>query len=142
MIFRGKIISSSRLLLDTMVKSEYRIKLLMVQLDIFMPTFKKIIRAAELPDGWARDFTNPDQLVVVTISDTDQVAEIAGQHRLGGGINLAAPSHADKLALQAMPLSAQKQMYEQAILRASNQPGHKVSKADIIAGTLKRSHNG
>ena len=125
-----------------MVKSEYRKNKLMVQLDSFMPTFKKIIRAAELPVDWARDFTNPDQLVVVTISDTDQTAEIAGQHRLGGGINLAAPSHADKLALKAMPLGAQKQMYEAAILRAAGQSGRKVSKADIIAGALKRSNNG
>ncbi len=106
-----------------------------------MPTFKKIIRAAELPVDWAREFNNPDQLVVVTISDTDQSAQITGQHRLGGGINLSAPSEADKLALQAIPLSAQKLMYEQAILRASTKVGRKVSKADIIAGALKLSRN-
>ena len=107
-----------------------------------MPTFKKIIRAAELPVDWAREFTNPDQLVVVTISDNDQAVALAGQHQLGAGINLAAPSKADKVALRAMPLSAQRQMYEQAIQRASNQAGRKVSKADIIAGALKLPHNG
>ncbi len=107
-----------------------------------MPTFKKVIRAGELPVDWAGKFTNPDQLVVVTISDTDQATQIAGQHRLEDGINLAAPGEADKVSLRVMPLSQQKQVYETAIQRAASQPGRKVSKADIIAGALKLSHNG
>jgi len=114
----------------------------MVQLDIFMPTFKKIIRAAELPVDWAREFTNPDQLVVVTIRDTESATVLAGQHRLDGGINLAAPSEADKVALRSMPLSAQKHIYETAIQRESNQSGRKLSKADIRTSALKLPHNG
>ena len=107
-----------------------------------MPTFQKIMRAAELPDGWARDFTDPDQLVIVTISDTDQAVGIDSQHHLESGINLAAPSHADKLALRSMPPALQTQLYEAAILRAASQGGRKVSKADIITGALKCSRNG
>ncbi len=132
----------SRLLSGAVVKYRQLTNMIMYQLDRVMPVIKKIVKAAELPADWARDFTNPDQLVVVTISDTDQSATLAGQHRLGGEINLAAPSDSDKAALQAMPLSQQKQMYESAILRAAAQDGCKVSKADIITGALKTSRNG
>ena len=114
----------------------------MIQMDKVMPVIRKIIKAAELPADWARDFANPDQLVVVTISDMDQTKQITGQHRLATEINLAAPDEREKAALQAMPLSQQKKLYEAAILQAAAQDGRKVSKADIISGALKITRNG
>ncbi len=106
-----------------------------------MPMFRKVIKAAELPSGWAGDF-NPEQLVVVTISDDVQNPAISGRQRLGHQINLAAPSPADKAALSAMGRDGQKALYEDAILRASAQPGHKISKEQIKAAALKLPFNG
>ena len=96
-----------------------------------MTVIRKIIRAAELPADWAHDFANPDQLVVVTISDANQTARIAG-------INLAAPDESEKAALEAMPPGQQKKLYEAAILQAAVQEGCKVSKAEIISAARKK----
>ena len=113
----------------------------MVQFDILIPSFKKIIRASELPNDWAFEFSNPDQLVVVTISNNDQAARLADQVLIGNKINLAAPSEAGRLSLRAMPLSAQKEIYSSAILHAASQAGGMVSKQDIKTAALKLPNN-
>jgi len=121
----------ARLLWPVVVKSGQAENINPVQPDKVMTIIKKIIRAAELPDGWAHDFANPDQLVVVTISEANQTARIAG-------INLAAPDESEKAALKAMPPGQQKKLYEAAILHAAAQEGRKLSKADIISSALKK----
>ena len=113
----------------------------MVQFDILIPSFKKIIRASELPNDWAFEFTNPDQLVVVTIRNNDQAARLADQQMIGNKLNLAAPSKADRLSLRAMPLSMQEEIYSSAILHAASQAGRKVSKQDIKVDALKLPNN-
>ena len=45
-------------------------------------------------------------------------------------------------ALAAMGRDGQKALYEDAILRASAQPGHKISKDQIKAAALKLPING
>ena len=105
-----------------------------------IPTFQKIIRASELPVDWAFEFSNPNRLVVVTVRNSESDAVLFGQHQLGRKINLAAPSDRDKSALKAMDLPTQVNLYQSMILRASAQPGRKVSKSDIKAAALNRPH--
>lgn len=108
--------------------------MLMIQVD-FMPTVKKIIKASELPQGWSADFTDPDRLVTVTISDVDDTASAYV-------INLAAPSETDRKTLAAMSLPEQKELYEQAILKASGEPGRKISHDEIKRTARKLTLHG
>jgi len=115
--------------------------------DIFMhefqnhiPIFQKIIRASELPLDWAFEYSNPNKLVVVTVRNSESGAVLSGQQQLGVKINLAAPSDRDKSALMAMDLPTQVNLYQSMILKASAQPGRKVSKSDIKAAALKLPH--
>jgi len=109
----------------------------MQQIDQYIPAFKKIIKAAELPIEWAVDFANPEQLVVVTIRDKKSNLAIRGLRPLDGRINLAAPNKADRQTLSSMRLSAQKQIYETAILSASAQQGRSFSLKDIKGAALQ-----
>ncbi len=121
----------------------------MSQIHSYIPAFKKIIRASELPGEWAVGFTNPDQLVVVTINSSKTAdpkpTSIAMPPQIDKrdyvAINLAAPQKADRQALRAMPLSEQKRIYEKAILSAANQPGRKLLKQDIQSAVIKSQLN-
>lgn len=103
----------------------------MHQIENYIPAFQKILRACELPVDWAADFTNPEQLVEVTIRDSNSVPAIAARHQLNPQINLAAPNKADRQALGLMPLSAQTMIYQTAIRSAAAQPGRKFTRQDI-----------
>lgn len=109
----------------------------MQQIDQYIPAFKKIIKVAELPVEWASQFPNPEQLVVVTIRDSQTKPHLAAGHPLDNRINLAAPKKADRQTLSSMRLSAQKQIYETAILSASAQQGRSFSLKDIKGAALQ-----
>ena len=112
----------------------------MYKIQNHIPSFQKIIRASELPVDWAFEYSNPNKLVVVTVRNSEPATIPAGQCQLGRQINLAAPSDGDKSALTAMDLTTQADLYQSMILRASAQPGRKVSKSDIKAAALKLPH--
>ena len=105
----------------------------------FVDTIKSYIRVGDLPFGLVRGFSNPERLVMVTINDVDQsTAQFEQQKILGSSISsLAAPSESDKRILSNMSLSQQQKMYELAILKAVEQPGRKITKAEIKAMALK-----
>lgn len=119
----------------------------MYQIENFIPTFQKIIRVSELPtnwlaEDWAVNFTNPEQLVVVTIRDSKTTPAIAARHQLNPQINLAAPNKADRQALGSMPLSAQTMIYQEAIKSAAAQPGRKYTRQGIQDLVLNSLTNG
>ncbi len=114
----------------------------MQQINQFSTAFTNIIKASELPVEWASQFTNPEQLVVVTICDSqthDSQTKpyLTTGHSLDGRINLAAPNKIDRQTLSSMRLSTQKQLYETAILSASAQQGRSFSLKDIKRAALQ-----
>lgn len=112
----------------------------MHQIEDYIPALKKTMKVSELPTNWldkdwVASFTNPDQLVVVSIQKRNNTPAIAGQRKIArkaeNSINLAAPNKSQRQVLQTMPLSAQTMIYQTAIRSAAAQPGRKFCKQDI-----------
>lgn len=123
----------------------------MSQIDYYIPALKKTVKVSELPSSWldknwVANFTNPDQLVVVTIQKSNSTPVIVGQQKIErkavDSINLAAPDKQQRQVLQTMPLSAQTMIYQDAIRSAAAQPGRKYSRQDIQDLVLNSLTNG